>query len=266
MKKRSKVAGATVVLAAGVAFGQTAPQAQAPARDATKRQSVPAGPVSNSAEQSATMMQNTGGSLVQAQMLQAQLSAQSGTSAVKPSQVSFFAVPEPQPKTLKVHDLVQIIVQEQSAISSKGTNNMSRDSELDAKVNNFVKLDLSKLKLQGLQPSISPEINLSGIRSFQGQGDVERSDSFTARITAEVVDVKPNGTCVLQARTRIKTDEEEQQFILTGTCRVEDITADDTVTSTQLFDLDLQKNHKGDVRQATKRGSLGKLLDVLNPF
>jgi flagellar L-ring protein precursor FlgH len=260
MKKTSKVAGATVILAAGVALGQTAPQSQAPARD-TRRQSLPAGPATNSAEQAASMMRKTGGSL-----LQAQLAAPTEASQVKPSQVSFFAVPEAQPKTLKVHDLVQIIVQEQSAITSKATNNISRDSELDAKVNNFVKLDLSKLKLQGLQPSITPEVNLSGIRSFQGQGDIERSDSFTARITAEVVDVKPNGTCVLQARKRIKTDEEEQQFILTGTCRVEDITADDTVTSTQLYDLELQKNHKGDVRQATKRGTLGKLLDVINPF
>lgn len=266
MKKRSKIAGASVMLAAGVAFGQTAPQSQAPANDSSKRQSVSATPEVNTAEQSAALMSKTGGSLLQAQQLEARMSAQSGSMAVKPSEVSFFAVPEPQPKTLKVHDLVQIIVQEQSAISSKGSNNMSRDSELDAKVNDFVKLDLSKLKLQGLQPSVSPEVNLSGIRSFQGQGDVERSDSFTARITAEVVDVKPNGTCVLQARTRIKTDEEEQQFILTGTCRVQDITADDTVVSTQLYDMDLQKNHKGDVRQATKRSSLGKLLDVLNPF
>jgi flagellar L-ring protein precursor FlgH len=261
MKKRNKVAGATVVLAAGVAFGQTAPQSQAPAREAAKRQSLPPGPVTNSAEQAAAMMRKTGGSL-----LQAQLATQSDVGQVKPSQVSFFAVPEAQPKTLKVHDLVQIIVQEQSQISSKGTNNSSRDSELDAKVNNFVKLDLSKLKLQGLQPSITPEINLSGVRSFQGQGEIDRTDSFTARITAEVVDVKPNGTCVLQARKRIKTDEEEQQFILTGTCRVEDITADDTVTSTQLYDLELQKNHKGEVRQATNRGSIGKLLDVINPF
>jgi flagellar L-ring protein precursor FlgH len=260
VKKRTKLAGATVMLAAGVASGQAAPQPQSPARD-TKRQSLPAGPVTNSADQAAAMMRKTGGSL-----LQAQLVAQADASQVKPSQVSFFAVPEAQPKTLKVHDLVQIIVQEQSEITSKGTNNMTRDSELDAKVNNFVKLDIAKLKVMGLQPTINPEINLSGIRSFQGQGEVDRSDSFTARITAEVVDVKPNGTCVLQARKRIKTDEEEQQFILTGICRVEDITADDTVISTQLYDLALQKNHKGDVRQATKRGSLGKLLDVLNPF
>ncbi|HEX5245021.1 MAG TPA: flagellar basal body L-ring protein FlgH [Tepidisphaeraceae bacterium] len=107
---------------------------------------------------------------------------------------------------------------------------------------------------------------MTGDRTFKGTGDVTRNDTFTARITAEVLDVKPNGTLVLQARKHIKTDEEEQLMVLTGTCRVEDVTADNTVLSTQLNDLDLQKNHKGDVREATRRGFLGKLLDFVNPF
>ena len=158
------------------------------------------------------------------------------------------------------------MINEESEITSKGTNNMTRDSEFDAKVSNFVQFKPKSLTLLGLQSTTTPEINLSGTRSFQGAGEVDRSDSFTARITAEVVDVKPNGTVIVQARKRIKTDEEEQQFILTGTCRAEDVTAANTVLSSQMFDLELQKNHKGDVRNATKRGVLGKLLDVINPF
>ena len=92
------------------------------------------------------------------------------------------------------------------------------------------------------------------------------SASIIMRVTAEVVDVKPNGTLVLQARQRIKTDDEEQTFTLTGTCRAEDITPDNTVLSTQLFDKDVTKIHTGAVRDTTKRGLLTKLLDVLNPF
>jgi flagellar L-ring protein precursor FlgH len=266
MQMKKRAAGAAVLLVSGVALGQTAPAGQQQPERArsteTKRETAIAPPPDNTrAEQTAVIMQQTNGSL-----LQAQLATRPSPSQVKPAQVSFFAVAEPEPKTLKVHDLVQIIVSEQSEITSKGTNNMTRDSELDAKINNFIQLNLKKMTIKGLQPAITPEINLSGIRSFQGQGEVDRSDSFTARITAEVVDVKPNNTLVLQARKRIKTDEEEQQFILTGVCRVEDITATGTVLSTQMYDLELQKNHKGDVRQATTRGNLGKLLDVLNPF
>ena len=84
--------------------------------------------------------------------------------------------------------------------------------------------------------------------------------------TREVVDVKPNGTLVIQARKTIKADDEEQQFVLTGTCRVEDVVADNTVLSTQMYDLRVEKNTKGAVRGATKRSWLGEILDAISPF
>jgi len=81
-----------------------------------------------------------------------------------------------------------------------------------------------------------------------------------------VLDVKPNGTLVLQARSRIKTDDEERYFILTGTCRVDDVSADNTILSSQLFDKNLEQRNKGNVRNATRKGWLENLLDVISPF
>jgi flagellar L-ring protein precursor FlgH len=78
--------------------------------------------------------------------------------------------------------------------------------------------------------------------------------------------VKPNGTLVLQGRKKITTDDEYQQFLITGIARAEDVTADNTVLSTQLADFNLRKTHKGAVRNATKKGLIPKLLDVINPF
>ena len=71
---------------------------------------------------------------------------------------------------------------------------------------------------------------------------------------------------VLQARKRIKTDEEEQLLVLTGICRVQDVTPDNTVLSTQLYDFDVRKTHTGVVRDATKRGWVPRAIDWINPF
>jgi flagellar L-ring protein precursor FlgH len=260
--RKTLVVNVCVALGGGVVSAQTAPtQAQQPQREAKRQNLPPAVSTNGMAEQTAAMIQRTGGSL-----LQAQLATPANPVQAQAGSVSFMAVPEPTPRMLRAHDLVTIIVNEQSEITTKGTSNITRDSQLDAKVNNFVKFKPGNLTLQGLQATTTPEVNVAGNRTFQGQGDVERTDSFTARITAEVVDVKPNGTVVLQARKRIKADEEEQTFILTGTCRAEDITAADSVLSNQLYDLQLQKIHTGDVRNATKRGLIGKLLDFVNPF
>jgi flagellar L-ring protein precursor FlgH len=252
-----------VLSSAGAVLAQSASKAEQPAsRESRKRSDVPQQPPTNTAAQTAAMLRRTNGSL-----LQAQLSAPVDAARVKPAQVSFLAVPEPEPKLLKQHDLVTIVIREESAIVSTETKDFKKDAQFDAAVDQFVKLSAAGPSIVGLPAPTNPEeVKIRGNRTWTGQGDVNRTDSLTARITAEVVDVKPNGTLILQARKRIKTDEEEQQFILTGTCRADDVGADNTILSTQLYDLQLQKNHKGDVRDATKRGWIPKLLDLVNPF
>jgi flagellar L-ring protein precursor FlgH len=210
----------------------------------------------------AAVMQQTGASL-----LKASLAVRADPSQAKLSDVSFFAVPAPTPHVLKKHDLVTIIIREESEINSTANKDVKTEADLTAKLDQFVQLDLKKFAIRGFTTSQSPaDIDVNGIREFKGNGEMDRSDSLTARITAEVLDVKPNGTMVLQARKSIKTDEEEQQFILSGICRVEDVSADNTVLSTQIYDLELQKNHKGDVKAAVTKGWLPKLMDLINPF
>jgi flagellar L-ring protein precursor FlgH len=180
--------------------------------------------------------------------------------------ISVFAVPKQQPKMIKAHDLITIIIREESEVSSQGTSDLKRQSDLSAQADQFVRLNLANFALQNAINGASPAIKLSGSRNFKGEATVDRTDSVIARITAEVLDVKPNGTMVLQARKKIKTDEEEQTLLLSGVCRVEDLTPDNTVLSTQLFDLEFTKNNKGQVRNTTRTGGLAKLLDFLNPF
>ena len=117
------------------------------------------------------------------------------------AQMSFFAVPAKEAKTLKKHDLVTIIIREESTAVSKGLNDFKKNAELEAQVNNMIQLKLGKGSIYGLTtPSTPPGIDFTGARTFHGEGEVDRSDTLTARITAEVLDVKPNGTLVLQAR------------------------------------------------------------------
>jgi len=207
------------------------------------------------------LMSQNGGSLLRASM----------TAAPDPARaalrnVSVFAVSEPEPKTIKKHDLITIIVREESEVSSQGTSDLKRQSDIDAQVTNFLRVNLKNFALQQNVGGVAPQITASATRNFKGEATVDRTDSVTLRVTGEVVDVKPNGTLVVQARKKIKNDEEEQTLLASGVCRVEDITPDNTVLSTQLFDLEFTKVNKGQVRNGTKTGGLTKLLDFLNPF
>ncbi len=241
------------------AFAQTATSA-APA---TTKPPAPVKPVNNNqATTIAQRMQTNGGSLLRATM---EATPEPGQATLK--EVSFTYVPDPEPRTLKKHDLVTVIVREESAFKTKGTTETKRQSDIDAQLQEFIKLSLANMEIQGGALGANPpSIKANATRNFKGEGTVDRSDSMTARIAAEVVDVKPNGTLVLQATKRIKTDDEEQQFILTGICRAADVSADNSILSSSLHDFTLEKKHTGAVRDATERGLIHKLLDLINPF
>lgn len=180
---------------------------------------------------------------------------------------SLFAVPRPEPKVLKKHDLVTIIIREQSESSSEATSDLKKEAALEAKVEEWIKMNWKDLKFTGGGVSSPiPSVKMSGNRDFKGEATVERTDSFIGRIQAEVVDVKPNGTFVLQARKRIRNDEETQEFVLSGICRAQDLTGDNSILSTQIYNLELIKNTTGDVRKTTKKGIVPRLVDFVNPF
>ena len=262
--KRIIVPAICVCVSSSIAIAQDR-AAEKPAASATPQaaQAAPAQVTSptQTAQETSNIMRQTAGSLLQATMAQ-----QADPAQAKLSDMSFFAVPEPQPRTIRKHDLVTIVVREESESKSEGTTDLKKQADLDAKVDAFIRFSLDNFAIKPNVGSTAPQITMSGDRNFKGEATVDRSDSLTARITAEVVDVKPNGTLVVQARKRIKTDEEVQQFILTGICRAEDVSADNTLLSTQIYDLELNKSHTGAVRDTTKRGWVPKLLDAINPF
>lgn len=205
------------------------------------------------------LMQENGGSLLKASM-----ALQADPMRAKVSDVSYFSVPKPEPRTMKKHDQIVIIVREQSEIKSDGSTDLKKDADLDMRIEEMIKLS-GGLKGGGVESPI-PSIKMAGGRNFKGEASTDRNDSFTARISATVVDVKPNGTFVIQASKRIKHDEEEQEYLLTGTCRAADVTPDNSVYSWQIANMDVTTRHKGAVRDTTKRGWVPKLLDFVNPF
>ena len=183
--------------------------------------------------------------------------------------MSLFAVAPPKPRAFQQHDLVQIIVRETSQAKSSQDLETKRDYKLDVKVPqwpDFNLRDMVNFQLHAGDNSDNPAAQLDAKNNFKGQGDYERKDDLTARLTAEVIEVLPNGNLVLEARTQIKTDDEEQSMKATGICRPADITAANTILSNQIHDLVIQKMHKGELRKANEKGILAKVVDLIFAF
>ena len=253
-------ATATTLLLVAPAPAQVPPQPQPPQEDSRP---VPQPPTAaQTADEIAQRMFLNGGSLMQAQ-LDAQAAGAAPPEGVGPS-VSFFAVPQPEPTLIRRHDLLTVIIREESINQTSGETETEKSYEFAAALREYIDLDLSSFRLGSKRGDQG--VDGGAEREFEGQGKTGRRDSFVARITAEVIDVKPNGTLVVRARKAIRTDDDSRTITLTGTCRTADVTVANTVLSTQLHDLRLEKTTSGPIRDATRRGLIPRIVDRVNPF
>ena len=178
--------------------------------------------------------------------------------------VSLFAIAPPEPREYVVHDLVQIIVRETSTARSSQDLETTKESTYDGKLKDFPIYNWSDFLVDN--NGQLPAMGLEFTKEFTGEGDYERKDDLTARVTAEVIEVLPNGNLVLEARTYIKTDKEEQSMKVTGICRPEDITTLNTLNSNQIHDLTIEKVHKGELKDVGKKGLFTKALETIFAF
>lgn len=193
-----------------------------------------------------------------------------GDEPRSPASVSFIAVAPVQPKRYHKNDIVTVVISEISDSQINGSSASKKTQAYDLALQQFVQLALSNSGVPTVgtvnSPSSLPEIKFNYNNDRQSTAAQQRTDSFTARVSANVVDIKPNGTLVIEAVKQIVIDKEIQVFKLSGICRVEDIQGDNTILSTQLASLSVSKQTTGEVKDGTKRGWLNGWLDKFNPF
>ncbi|MCB9838828.1 MAG: flagellar basal body L-ring protein FlgH [Phycisphaeraceae bacterium] len=180
---------------------------------------------------------------------------------------SLIAVRPPDPREYHENDLITIevsqisnIKREQSLDTEKKYTNEAALAALTT-IRQFLEL---RAPLTAVNPSTSniAETNVK----FEGDGQYERKENITARITARVLEVKPNGTLLLEARSTVQTDKEKQTILLSGLCRSEDVTARNSISSSQLFDLALNIQHEGQVKKASEKGFIPRALEAIFNF
>ncbi len=183
---------------------------------------------------------------------------------------SLLAVPIPEPAEYSLHDLVTIIVRETSTTDIDSSLETQRKTGFEGEITDFPKFQLGDLMNFRLRPNNfplgNPKLGVKYDHDWEGEGQYRRRETMTTRLQARIIDIKPNGTIVLESRKFIQTDNEAALLIVTGTCRVDDIAADNTVLSTQLHDLHVNKQHGGEVRKAIKKGVITKLLEGIFNF
>ena len=183
---------------------------------------------------------------------------------------SFTAVAAPEPRTFGLNDLVTVIIREDTQTDFTASLETEKESEWTGEIAEFPKFQLSDLLEAQIRPNTFPEgtvkLDVSADSEFAGEGDYSNQQTMTGRLQATIIDIKPNGNIVIEARKSIRSDDEHYTLVATGTCRVDDITATNTVLSTQLADLFIDKQHEGHLKKSADKGLLTEVMDFLFPW
>ena len=187
--------------------------------------------------------------------------------AILLSDVSMHFIAEPEARVIQKHDIITIIIDENSSTTSSQKLETEKESSRSANIDAMVSwLKLLELRIEQGDVSNVDLIDLATSREFAGEGDYERKDKFTARISAIVREVKPNGTMLVEARKTIARDNEISELVLSGLVREEDITQQNTILSSQMADLRIILENQGDLKKAAEKGLITRVLDTVFAF
>ncbi len=178
---------------------------------------------------------------------------------------AFTFVPTPEPPTIGLNDLVTVVVKDAFQYTSEGELVQRKLANLEATLEDWIELngtDIQAAPQRQGDPTLSGELN----SQYRAISETETVGGVQFRITARVVDIRPNGNLVLEARKEINDNEDTWEQRLTGEVRPEDIAPDNTVFSEKLADLRVTKSEVGAVRDGYRRGWFKRVYERFSPF
>jgi len=160
----------------------------------------------------------------------------------------------------RVGDIVTILVAENASAVASGDVKTSRQSTLNSSIT----------AAAGALKATSPWANLAGLNTqsqLQGQGATTRATTITARVSAHVTRVLPNGTLVIEGIKRVQVNSEDQTILVRGIIRPIDVQVDNTVSSDRISEMEVSVNGKGVINDSIRRPFiLWRLLMGILPF
>lgn len=179
---------------------------------------------------------------------------------------SWTYIPNQSARVLKLRDIVSIRVDELSRGMMEGSSSSRKNGVYDLLLRNWMVLNGLRQAENTPQSNGDPRIAGQTNQLYRSDADLETRESLAFNIAAEVVDIRPNGVIMLEARKSITVNDNIFEYNLTGFCRSEDIGPDNVVLSRDLLDLKIDKQDRGQVRNGYRQGWFSRWLSELTPF
>jgi len=168
-------------------------------------------------------------------------------------------------KTWKLNDFVTVLIEEKARMIREGQVDQRKKAEGAMALNDWIALDGFAIMPD---PQTEGDPKISGIvdNKYRAQANLQNRDTFESSIQCVIVDIRPNGTMVIEGHAKAQFDDEEWELSISGIVRPEDILPNNTVKSEKVAEKRIVRLSSGHGRDGVRRGWLGKLLDKFQPF
>ena len=181
------------------------------------------------------------------------------------SGVSWTYQPAPPLRQFNIQDIISIRVDEISRTMAEGNAEGRRNSIFSAVLSDWIQITRGGI-IPDPQEEGDPTVATQSQSQFRAESSVEARESVSFNIAARIVDIRPNGNLVLEARKTYRHNDNLWETSLSGICRAQDIAADNVVLSRDLIDLEIHKEDRGYVRDGYQRGWFQRFFDRVKPF
>jgi flagellar L-ring protein FlgH len=168
-------------------------------------------------------------------------------------------------KARTMGDVVTITISEKASASKQASTSTDRNSNMTAGISHLFGLENSSF-IADSNVDITQLVDANFANKFSGAGTTVRKEDLIASLTAQVVDVYPNGNLKIRGGKEVRVNNEIQVIYMTGIIRPVDIMANNTVDSKHVLNAKISYTGKGVISDNQKPGWLMRIFDNIWPF
>ena len=170
----------------------------------------------------------------------------------------------------RVGDIVVVKLVENTKAQNKAETSSSKKSSNDYQVTamfNRGHAGFIPFMPIGPQPSVGlPVLDTDSSSGITASGKTKRENYVTTSLATRVLRVLPGGLMEIEGAREIRVNEETEYMVVRGMIRSKDVSADNSVLSTQIADASIEYYGKGVLADKQKPGWFSRLMDNVWPF
>jgi flagellar L-ring protein precursor FlgH len=157
-----------------------------------------------------------------------------------------------------VGDTIIVNIVENTQASIKGNTSAEKTGAINASVTGLT--GVPGKTFQGLNAQASSS------NTFSGKGESGSSNVFTGTMTATVIEVLPNGNLLVSGEKQVAIGQGQEFIRVSGVVNPYQVTAANTVTSSQMADARIEYKSSGFINEAQVMGWLARFFLSFLPF